>query len=352
MRFGSAAATPGGLGRSVKRAGLAGLVAATLVVAGPAHAQNVDAAAAAEDLFQRGKALMTSKNVAEACPLFAESFRLDPAGGTLQNLALCYEELGKWASAYARFQELKVMSARATPPRADRIKLADEHVALLTPRLSRLFVTMPREGAPPGTRVKVDGVEYEPVSWRAGILVDPGDHEILVTAPGRKPFTSRETVTTEGARTLAIPTLREEPNAKPLSQPSEPAARSGTKTVGYVIGAVGLAALATGGTFALLSASANSSAKNKCSRADNPGASADDFDPTTGKCFTNSQPFNEASDRRSQAMTFANVANVLVPVGIVGAGVGLYLVLRPGANASPRARLSPTLTGLVVDGSF
>ncbi|MCL2451247.1 MAG: hypothetical protein FWD17_20060, partial [Polyangiaceae bacterium] len=63
--------------------------------AGHAFAQTASEEAAAEALFEQGRDLMLAGRVAEACPKFAESERLDPAPGTLLNLATCYERNGQ-----------------------------------------------------------------------------------------------------------------------------------------------------------------------------------------------------------------------------------------------------------------
>ena len=190
-----------------------------------AFAQPVDSPLAAEDLFQRGTALMTAQAYTEACPMLAESYRLDPAGGTLQNLAVCYERQGKWASAYTRFQELRAMSIQALPPRVDRIRLADEHIAINTPRLSRIVVDVPKS-RPEGFVVKLDGVAYGEPSWSAGIVVDPGQHELLISAPARVAHRTTVAITEDGTtRHVSVPLLAPIAPPPPAARPNESTTR-------------------------------------------------------------------------------------------------------------------------------
>src|SRR5262249_17506611 len=62
--------------------------------------------ARADALFREAPTLVQKGQLSEACAKYAESQRLDPANGTLLNLALCNEKQGRHAAAYRQLQEL------------------------------------------------------------------------------------------------------------------------------------------------------------------------------------------------------------------------------------------------------
>ncbi len=332
--------------------------------------QPPDRTAVAEDLFQRAKALMAAKDFVQASSLFAESYRLDPAGGTLQNLALCYEELGKVASAYARFQELRTLSKNADPPRPDRVKLADEHIAKLTPRLSRILVLLPNEGRAKGMEIRVDDVAYQEVSWSAGILVDPGTHAVAVSAPGKRPFHTNTNVFREGAeQRVQVPPLVDAPKDPMRPEPARSEKKESTsdsniaprsRTAGFVVGGVGLASLGVGAVFGVLTITKNNAGRDKCALGSNSAASPGDFDPSSKRCYVDSAAWKDSNQDKDDARAFAHVANVLIPVGVVGLGLAVYFLLRPaasGASAKSATRghqphVVPSLGGAVLQGRF
>jgi hypothetical protein len=71
-------------------------------LAGAASAQPASTAStevAAQSLFDEAMQLMKDGKIAEACPKLARSQSIAPNGGTLYNLAECYEKNGQSASA-------------------------------------------------------------------------------------------------------------------------------------------------------------------------------------------------------------------------------------------------------------
>jgi hypothetical protein len=331
-------------------ASLAALSAALLVP----RAAAAQGESTADALFESGKSRMAAQQFAEACPLFEESYRLDPAGGTLQNLALCYEGLGLWARAHSRFVELRDRSNAQRPPRPDRVKLAQEHIDRLAPRLSRLVLELPPGGAPPGLTIRVDTTDYAEVSWTDSIVLDPGEHEVLATAPDKRPFSTRVTIGPQPAAQrvkVTIPPFVDAPRIVMATGRDAPTAT--LRVPGIIVGSVGVVVLAGGAFFGLLALEANQAGKDKCTRSQNPNAPQDQFD-SSGRCFVNTQALNDANDDKSRARVFANVANVLVPLGAVGVGVGVYLFFRKSeAFASGvRARFVPSLGGGMIEGAF
>jgi len=96
------------------------LILAWLLSAGTSRAEEGPAGepdsasqrALAEVLFRAGRELMEQGKIAPACAKFAESHRLDPALGTLLNLAVCHETEGRLASAWAEYNQAATLAKR------------------------------------------------------------------------------------------------------------------------------------------------------------------------------------------------------------------------------------------------
>lgn len=176
------------------------------------HAQVGSDKVSAEALFDEGRRLMAQNKVAEACPKFAESERLDPSPSTLLNLGSCYEKLGRIASAWAIYKQ--AASAANAAKRADYLASAQKHAASLEPRLARVTIT----AASPvdGMEIKRDGATVGRGEWGVAIPVDPGAHTIEATAPKKQPYKTTFDVKEEGAaQTVTVPALDDAPDAAP-----------------------------------------------------------------------------------------------------------------------------------------
>jgi len=91
------------------------LLVALLLLSTPAlaFAQGAADPSRADVLFEHGLAAFEEGRIDEACANFEDSLRLDPADGTLINLARCHERQGKIASAWAAYEKVAQSSARA-----------------------------------------------------------------------------------------------------------------------------------------------------------------------------------------------------------------------------------------------
>ena len=184
-----------------------------------AGAQPVTAPSAvdAELLFDQGRRLIALGRYAEACASFLESERLDHGVGTLLNLADCYEKNGQTASAWAAFRT--AAAAAITEGQPDREHIAREREMALVPQLAHLTIAPPRGGLPPGSEVHRDGILVSTWLWNAPVPVDPGDHAVVVAAPGKIDYATTVHVPRQPALMIVarIPTLKDRPAPPPTA---------------------------------------------------------------------------------------------------------------------------------------
>ncbi len=159
----------------------------------------------AEEAFFEGRELMEEERYEEACEAFSRAFELDPAPGTLLNLALCQESLGDLATAHATYLEAAELAASEDDETRERAGLdrADE----LEPRVPRLKLELMGE-VPEDLEVRKSGEDITDKLGEAH-LVDPGEYALEATAPGRLAWEQEVAVAEEGESvSVAIPELR------------------------------------------------------------------------------------------------------------------------------------------------
>jgi len=200
-------------------------VALLLVTSGSAHAG--ESAAVAEKLFTDARALMAKGRAAEACPLLEESQRLDAGVGTLLNLGECYETIGRTASAWSSYREAMESARRARQP--ERAAFAQSRADAVAAKLSVLTVRVdvgirgPGAG-PPGDiaelQITRNGERMGAATWGTAIPVDPGQHVIEASKPGRTTVRKVVDVAASSRVTVDIPRLVSD--GEPAPAPSGP----------------------------------------------------------------------------------------------------------------------------------
>jgi len=300
--------------------------------------------AAAQALYDDARAAVAAGKFDEACPKFKESYQLDPGGGTLLNLADCYEQQGKTALAWTTFKEALVVAKR--DGRNERVEFASKHIAQLDQRLSRLTIAVAER--PPGLEVTVDGTPLGEAAYGVAMPVDPGPHVVKAEAPGKQPFEKSLDVSKSTAEQLRmdIPALSDATAA-----PAAPAANTGagagaseppsatspgastgssTRTLGFVAGGVGLVSLAVGSYFGLQAYSRWDARNDACKGGCTDAAKADGED----------------------ARQAATVSTIGFGVGAAALGVGLVLILTSGSSKeqpSPSARIGRMQVGVLAE---
>jgi hypothetical protein len=295
-------------------------VAAIVLRAAPALAGDE---AAAEALFLEAKKLAAEGKLAEACPKFAESNRLDRGAGTLIHLADCYEKNHQTASAWATFRD--AASAAQGLGRADWEKLASSRAATLEPKLARLTIKVvePAEGI----AVTRDGSPTSQASWSVPIPVDVGNHVVVASAPGRKTFKASVSVRADGDRSeMVVPKLEAGATSASGAVATTPAtgesdsgsSGSSQRSIGFVVGGIGLAGLAVGAVTGLIAIGKNNDSKTAC--------------PNDGACASSA-----AVDANSSARSFGTVSTISFIAGGVGVVAGALLIFSAPSSSSTSA---------------
>jgi hypothetical protein len=170
----------------------------------------------ADQLFRSGKQQLAEEDYAHACPLLAESFRLDPATGTLLALAICHERQGKLGSAFREYTE--VIARCKAEARPDREQAARERASSLEARLSTLTIKTSNVGELDDLEVRINGARIERARLDKALAVDGGTQTIEASAQGKKPWRTEVRVAkSTDSKIVTIPPL-DDTAARRLSQ--------------------------------------------------------------------------------------------------------------------------------------
>lgn len=302
------------------------LAAALLLSLAPRAALAAPDPAAAEALYRKGRLAMKQGHLDEACAALAESQKLDPAPGTLLNLASCEEKRGRLATAWEAFVHAKEI----LPAGDSRVAFAAERAAALEARLPKLTIVL-AAGAPADATIRRDGIEVGRGALGVAIPVDPGPHTVSVHVGAAT--SQREIRLAEGAHeqiTIAAPDAAAAtpsppigPTASPIAPPpavttstAEAPASPPSRTVAYAVLGTGAALAAGGAAFGVLALDRASTVKAACG-------------PDYATCTA------ESEAAAAEGSRFATYSTVGIGAGALLAGGALVWMMLHPKSSSP-----------------
>ena len=321
-----------------------------------------DDKAAAEALFDQGLAHMREGKVEQACGELERSQSLERGIGTMLYLAECYEKLGRNASAWALFRE--AASVAAAQGEAERARVGAQRAERLAPSLSRLTLQVPAEDRIDGFELTRNGQPVRAPSWAVAVPVDPGEHALAASAPGRLSWSQNVTVRAGGERAeVLVPVLAVDPNAAtqpqampmvapPPAEPAPPLAHTATsppepvrsawplqRTIALVVGGVGVVGLGVGGYFGARAFSKNGDVEDLVDEGCNAAGT---------------QCNGTVTELNDDAEDAATLSTIFMVGGGVLAATGIVLFVTAPSDAAPEVavRASPSDVRLTVGGAL
>lgn len=261
---------------------------------------------------------MAQEKYSEACEKFSASQSLEPGLGTLLYLGDCYERAGRFASALATFQEAQEFSKGRNEP--EREHLASVRAAALEPRVPRLELRLGSEELPDDLLITLNGTPVERRDLNRPLPYDAGTYEVHFSAPGFQTFTTEVELRNGESRSAVVKVPRLKPLGGGLSREGAPPRSLGARgegaepgntqrTVGWIVGAAGLALGIGSGVFTYLAASRNADSKSNCNPSDR------------NRCSVRGVSARQDAQDLALAATVAGIAG---GVGVAG-GLVLYL---------------------------
>lgn len=328
----------------IRRVGAGVAFVALLAVPGRALAQTETRAAVAEAVYRQARDLMAAGKYDEACPKFAESQRLDPATGTLLNLAACHEKQGRLATAWLEYSDAQMAARRDA--REDRVEYARARAQQLEPQLSRLTLSLATGADDPTLSIELDGANVGRAVLGAPTPVDPGPHTVRVSAAGKNAWSANvEIGAVADQQSLVIPPLENlPPEAAPSAHQLNPGAPAPVRSPRDDLSKrpIPSSVYLAGGITLALAAGASVSGLAYLQKRDD---------------YNERKYDSDGEDRRKSALHYGYFNAGMWAATAVGAGVTVYLyATRPSRAASTAARLapwaSPQSAGLSLSGGF
>lgn len=317
---------------------LSGALAAISLLSPGARAAEGDEA---HRLFVEGRDALERGDQTTACARFRSSLALARVANTLFNVARCDERDGELALALQGWREGVLLLAAGD----DRLAVAKERLAALEARVPMITLVHSSD-LPAGARILVDGAAVAMPAPGTPLPLDPGEHTIVVEAPGRAAARFAVTLAERDRKEVAVAAGAVQSKGEPGPEPTQgvkppppppppPGGSEARRTAGLIAGAVGLVGLAgfavTGGLLLERDGRIRAACPDKvCS-------------PEGRELIDGGMP-----------LMVANA--VALGVGVAGVGLGAGLLLTSRTDSGPRAVLAPAAFlgggGATIRGAF
>jgi hypothetical protein len=299
-----------------------------------------DSLAQLRQVFAEGRQLEDKGRWADALEKFKEVAAAKMTPQVRFHIALCEENLGKLVSAMRGFDLAASEGTAAGSSAVEVPPAAKQHAEALRARIAKLHIDV--VGKLITSKITLDDTPLTDKELSTEVPVDPGPHVVEVRdASGKSTFRKDLTLGEKGSDKVEVPVADRE-DAPIQTPPPSPAGPS--RVPAYVVGGIGVAALAGSGAFFALRASNIATINSHCA------------DPVN---HTGCQQPDQGLV--NQGKIYNGVADALLGVGLAGLATGtvLFFVLapkKPPAAGSPAPaasmRVVPAGTGLKVIGAF
>ena len=278
--------------------------------------------------FQRGIELEQASNWSEALQQFRDVGQVRMTPQVRFHIAYCEEGLGRLVTALGGYE---LAQNEADQVGNDFKSEVDTAVTSLRARIPKLLIE--RGPGADAALVQLDGVDLGASSVGVEVPLDPGPHAVVASAPGFLPFNATVELKEREVTRVTLELAPEPADAAANGQAQVVVAPppSPNRTVPYVVGGVGVAALVTSGVFFALRQATASELDKDC--------------PNHNQCPQSNEP---TYDR----LKTYNVATwVMGAIGLAGVGTAAVLILtekKPQAKKSDEAaglRLRPSAPG-------
>lgn len=307
------------------------LVAVVLAFAARARAD--ESHTEADKLFEEAQALKQAGKLDEACKKYEEALAKNRnAVGTLLNVGKCNEDQGRVATAIQHYTQARDL-AREHNLNEHRAA-AEDRINALSGRVPQLSVAFSERLD--GMKLVIDDVVYPTDEKTVSELrLDPGNRHLVVTAPGRLPYSTDVTLAEGKPHAVAIP---------PLGRPIT--VKKARRTVGQILTFSGLALGVTGltlGYFANIKYEAEVGP---------PGSGKPCIEEPGMKPLCSAEGYQRTGSARQLGWvgTFVGIA------GVAAMGLGVTLWLTAPSEVAQQVTVVPTVTndsaGIAAVGRF